>query len=142
MSGPRTLAWISIFSIFLTGFGSCSRTLEVACSRHFPKVEREIADASSSLSTQGARVLASLDESTRRAQAKWAFGLLEETQAYIDLMLEDQSHSKARKELQMVANELVALHGFYEQGKARRAADSLEKIRKHSTKARALACKR
>lgn len=132
---------VPFFALLLTGIGSCSRTLDEACTRHFPHVEQEIAQIAEELG-KGGRSLASLSPSSIEAREKWARRTLEETQTYIDLMYGEPEFAKARVELSHVANHLVALHGYLGHSKGKQASDVLERIRKHSLKARDLACKR
>ncbi len=130
---------LMLTAAFLTGFGSCHRTLEQACNQHFPRFEQDLAGISSRIG-QGGRSLASVVDTS--ADEKWAIRSLEDTQTYIDLMHEDASLAPARKELSQVATQLVALHGYFQQKKGKQVSQTVDKIRKHSNKARDLACKR
>jgi hypothetical protein len=136
----RTTLLIMIAAI-LTGFGSCSRTLDQACHRHFPKVEGEMAALGDQLG-QGGRSLASLEDSEKRSRQKWALALLQETQEYIDMMMDEPELKSARQELSRAANHLVALYGHLGSNRGKPASDTLEKVRRHTLKARDLACKR
>ncbi len=137
----------ALFSIFIfSGFGSCSSSIQTACTESFPRFESEIRYAMTAMvDTSGGRSLASVSsQNERKKWGKWSEERLREVQGYLDV-IETQSNpsmgrSAAKEELSQVANELVTLSGYMERGRTLKIIATLQRIQGHGRQARLLAC--
>jgi hypothetical protein len=127
-------------SILISGFGSCSRSLDTACNGYFPRIKEDLASARIELASD--RALASDSDRTEWKDhwMEWSLDRLKETQKFIDSAEEDPAHAMLRKELTGAANKLVEFYGHAKQARSREMISSLEKVEAHGEKARGLAC--
>lgn len=151
----RDITLVLFVMVGLTGFSSCSQSLEAVCASRLPEFERETASAKSQLS-QG-RGLASQESATARPGHKvkkepsrewqaWAEARLMESQSYMDVLDGESNPSEAQRQLHRalsdISNELVLFHGYATLSDGPKMSESLGRIRLHSEKARSIACTR
>jgi len=148
---------ILIFLLFSTLWGCDSATLNDACSVQFPNLQKTYEDAILAMApwdprqpVENSRGVASLDggnhshpvlqEMDRESWKLWAESRLKEAQTFLDLAQSEPKISSVRKELSTLANDIVAFHGFTDQGNPGRMIATLNRIQEHSRRVYLLAC--
>ncbi|MCM2322966.1 MAG: hypothetical protein NDJ90_06855 [Oligoflexia bacterium] len=143
---------LSFVSLTLSGFGSCSRSMDQLCASNFPRYEQDFEVAAlklnearaerrlASSSSEGEGARGDPAKESREAWLAWAERHIKEAQDLMDVIQSEPELGQIRKELSALADQLVSFHGYASRGKQERMTIALAKAREHQRKARALAC--
>ncbi|MCM2277309.1 MAG: hypothetical protein NDJ89_04480 [Oligoflexia bacterium] len=137
------LLLLSLTSLSLSGFGSCSSSVSELCVSGFPRTERDFEQARAALSAPGTgRALASLShgEFDREHWLDWAESRINEVQDFMDVAERDPRFRELRKELSLLADQLVSFHGYAAAGNRERMSILLDRALARGRKVRSLAC--
>ena len=128
----------------LSGFGSCSVSVEEICQNRLPGFEQAMGIAQDALKpwepdagagrmpAANGMEMAQID---RHSWENWAMDRLRETQAYIDILETQGRLIPVKKELSKVATDLVAFHGYTAEGNVPRMTAILARIRERTHQA-------